>query len=364
MKKIQTFLVFSLLLIIMIPSVQAENEYNDDFRYSVEPGESLLSEDTNLNDPNSVMEDLSFSKFFSYLGNLFNHTFGDSLKDLIRGLTLVFLSVIVSRCSGNIQNQNIQMLFSLILSISIALMCQSGLHNCAILLQEAIENLNIFATACIPSFTVVMVSAGEGTGATVFSAAMVLLGEFGTLISKNLLLPLTDVYLAIGICSAVSDEYNFASISKNIKRFVLWAIGILIVIFRTVMKLQTNAAVAGDRILQKYIRTAVGGLIPMVGGTLSQGVDGLFTVAAGVKTSFAIAGVLIVLSVILPVLIGIGVRGLSWSLCRWVAAFMNDSTMRSVSDVLANCFYLMLALGGCVALMSLISLFGIMNSVR
>ena len=134
-------------------------------------------------------------------------------------------------------------------------------------------------------------------------------------------------------------------------------------IFRLVLRLQSGAASAGDQVVKKYIRTAMGSLIPVVGNTLSEGVNGLFTIASGVKTTFAIAGVLIVLSIMLPVLIHIGVYGLCWSFCRWIAEFMNDTTVRSIADVLANSFYLMLALGGCVALMGLFSFFGVITQV-
>lgn len=362
MKKLLLFCTLIFFLCILTPLCFAD-EYSEDFRYSVEPKDPLLSEDTELNDPESVKNDLSFGKIFSYLFRQFKGALGDGLKSLTQGIALVLLSVVVSRCSGNIQNQNLQLLFSFIVSLSIALMCQSSLRNCALALQKAIEDMGVFTTACIPSFSVVMITAGEGGAATVFSTSMVLLGEVGTLFSKSLLLPLTDVYLSIGICSAVSDEYNFAAVSRNLRRFIIWAVGILVLIFRTVLKMQTGLASAGDQITRRYIRTAVGGLIPMVGNTLSQGVDGLFTVAAGVKTSFAIAGVLIVLSLILPALIQIGVQGLIWSLCRWISAFMNDTTMNAISDVLANGFNLMLALGGSVALMGLFSFFGIMTQV-
>ena len=358
------FIIICFLLILAPDAFGEEELYSDDFRYSVTPEDSLLSESTDLQDPDSVMEDLKFGHVFSYLFRQFGAAMQGGLKTLITGIALVLLSVIVSRCSGNIQNQNLQMLFSFMVSLSIALMCENSLRTCASSLQEAIESMGIFTTACIPSFSVVMIAAGEGAGATVFSASMVLLGEIGTLVSSSLLLPLTDVYLAIGICSAVSDEYNFAAIGKNIRRFIIWAIGLLALAFRLIMKLQVSAAAAGDQVTRKYIKSAVGSLIPIVGNTLSEGVDGLFTIANGVKTSFAIAGVLIILSVMISVLISIGVHGLTWSFCRWIAEFMNDTTIRSIADVLANSFYLMLALGGSVALMGLFSFFGIMVQVK
>lgn len=363
MKKTLILCIFLFGTLLFSIPIQAEANYADDFRYAVRPEDSLLSEDVNLNDPNTLADDLSFSNFLNYFLDQVKKAFGEALETLVKGISLVLLSVLINRCSSNIQNQNMQLLFSFMVSLSIALLCESNLRSGAAALQKGIEDMGVFTAACIPSFTVVMIAGGEAGGASVFSAAMVLLGEIGTLVSKSLLLPLTDVYLAIGICSAVSDEYNFAAIGKNIRRFLIWAIGLLVVGFRMILKLQTGAAASGDQLAKKYIRSAVGGFIPMVGNTLSQGVDGLFTVAIGVKTSFAIAGVLITLSLLLPALIPIGINGLIWSFCRWIADFMNDTTVRSIADVLANSFFLMLALGGSVALMGLFSFFGLIMQV-
>ncbi len=358
-------LISLFILLLLLPSFQtsAEEGYSDDFRHAVETEDSLLSEQTDLNDPSSIQKDLSFKHIFSYIGRQVSSSFHNALSTFVKGVAMVLLSVLVNRCSGNIQNQNLQLLFSFIVTLSIALMCESALRLSAEALQKAIQDMSIFTTACIPHFAVVMISAGEGGGSTVFSGAMVLLGEFGTLLSQKLLLPFADVYLAIGICSAVSDEYDFMTIGQNIRRFLIWSIGILVVLFRLVMRLQNTAASAGDQLIKRYIRAAIGTMLPVAGGTLSQGVDGLFAVATGVKTSFAIAGVLIVLSIMLPSLISIGIYGLSWSFCRWVASFMNDATMRSVADVLSNGFYVMLAMGGAVALMGLFSFFGIILQV-
>ena len=339
----------------------AEQRYSDDFRDSVTPDDSLLSENTDLNDPSSVMSDLDTKNIFSYLGRQISSAFGNSLETLVKGIGMVLLSVIVKRCSGNIQNQNLQLLFSFIVSLSIALMCESSLRTSAVALQKAINDMGIFTSACIPSFTVVMIAAGENAGSAVFSASMVLLGEAGTIISEHLLLPFVDVFLAIGVCSAVSDEYNFMTIGQNIRRFLIWVIGLFVMVFRIIIKLQNATAAAGDQVAKKYIRSALGTLIPMVGGTLSDGVDGLFAVASGVRSSFAVAGVLIVLSIMLPSLISIGIYGFSWKLCRWTAEFMNDSTMRGIADVLSNSFFVMLSLGGAVTLMGLFSFFGLIT---
>ncbi len=357
MKRCLTLILFFMLLFSL--NAKAEEGYSDDFRYSVMPKDSLLSEDTELNDPSSVMKDLEKEHLFSYLGRQLSSAFRGGFETLIKGIAMVLFSVVVNRCSGNIQNQNLQLLFSFIVSISIALMCEESLRSSAEALKKAIEDMGIFTAACIPSFAVVMTAAGEGAGSTVFSAAMVLLGEIGTLVSNHLLLPLVDVFLAIGICSAVSDEYNFMTIGRNIRRFLVWVIGLLVMAFQMMMKLQSGAAAAGDQVAKKYIRSALASLIPMVGNTLSDGIDGLFAVASGVRVSFAIAGVLIIISIVLPSLLSIMIYGFGWKVCRWTAELMNDAAMRSISDVLANCYFIMLALGGAVALLGLFSFFGL-----
>ncbi len=362
MKKILLLLIVLSLAWVFSISTSAE-QYSDEFRDSVELEDSLLSDDTDLNDPGSVLKDLEFENIFSYIWRRLSDAFKSAVNILVRGVALVLFSVLVNRCCGNIQNQNLLFLFSFIVSLSIALMCERSIHECAVNLQKSIEDMLVFSSACIPAFSVVMISAGEGASAAVFSASLVFLGEAGSLVANNVLMPLTDVFMAIGICSAVSDEYNFASIGRNIRRFVVWLIGILIVLFRFILRMQNAAALAGNHITQKYIRTALGGLVPMVGNTLSEGIDGIFAIASGVKTSFAIGGILIVLSIMLPVFISIAVHVLCWNGCKWFAEFMNDITVRSIAGVMTDCYYLMLALSGCVTLMGLFSFFGIITQV-
>ena len=362
MKKI-IIIVLSFLLVILHPISSFAEPYNDDFRHSIPLENSLLSEDTDLNNPESIKNDLSFAHFFEFIWEQFCASFCEASQGLILGVSLIFLSALINRSSDNLSNQNIKKIFGMVVSMAMVLMIEVNLRNCASSLQAAIQNMGIFTAACIPSFSVVMIAAGEGGTAAVFSGALVFLGEAGALVSKSLLLPLMDVYLSIGICSAVSDEYNFSSIAIQLKKFIIWFIGFVLLVLRLIMRLQTSTSSAGDALMKKYIRAAVGGMIPMVGNTLSQGVDGLFAIAAGVKTTFSIAGVLIVLSIMLPSLINIGVYGFSWSICKWISGFMNESTVERISSVLANGFYLMLALGGAVTLMGLFSFFGIMTQV-
>ncbi len=362
MKK-KLFIVLIFLLVFLWPINCFAEPYDDDFRNSVPLEKSLLSENTDLNDPESIKNDLSFEHFFRFIWDQFCESFREASHGLMLGISLIFLSVLINRSCENLSNQNIKKIFGLVVSMAMVLMIEVNLNRCASLLQEAIQNMGVFTAACIPSFSVVMIAAGEGGTAAVFSGALVFLGEAGTLISKSLLLPLMDVYLSIGICSAVSDEYNFSSLANQLKKFIIWFIGIVLLVLRMIMRLQTSTSSAGDAIMKKYIRAAVGGMIPMVGNTLSQGVDGLFAIATGVKTTFSIAGVLIVLSIMLPSLINIGVFGFSWSICKWISGFMNESTVERISSVLANGFYLMLALGGAVTLMGLFSFFGIMTQV-
>lgn len=362
MKKLLTALILLFLVLLMSINVCAES-YNDDFRNSVTMNDSLLSESTDLNDPNSIKSDLTFEHIFTYLWSQICASFQEALQGLFFGISLIFLSVLLSHGSDQLSNQNIKRIFGLISSVAMVLMIEINLSGCAEALQKSIQNMSVFTAACIPSFSVVMIAAGEGGAAAVFSGALVFLGEAGSLISKSFLLPLMDVYLSIGVCSAVSDEYNFSVLAKQLKRFIIWFIGAVLLVLRLIMRLQTTTASAGDMLVKKYIRAAVGGMIPMVGNTLSQGVDGLFAIASGVKTSFSIAGVLIVLSIMLPTLVHIGAYGFSWSICKWIAGFMNEKTVNRISSVLADGFYLMLALGGAVTMMGLFSFFGIMTQV-
>ncbi len=352
-----------ILIFFVLPVDAAEEGYSDDFRDSVELEDSLLPEEVDLQEPDALQEQLGWEPISHYLGGLFKKTFSLGFQILIPGFSMVMLSVWVHHCCNTFAGTAVKTVFSLILALSMALLGQKHLQEAVNMMQAALESMKVFCTACIPSFSVVMIAAGENAGAAVFSSLMVLLGEVGVFVSSNLLMPLIHIYLSIGVCSAVGDEYNFSAVSKYIRRFIIWIIGIAVAGFRLILKLQVGAAAAGDLVAKKYIKIAVAGLIPFVGGSLSQGVEGLFSVATGAKTTFAIAGVLILVSVMLPSLLMAGIYGLSWSLCRWIATFLNDKTAVKITDVLSNGYYLILALGGGVTMMGLFSFFGLITWV-
>ncbi len=361
MKRI--LIIFILLFLFAYPAEAEEERYSDDFRRSVELENSLLPDEIDLQEPEQLRDQLSWERIWEYLKDLFKKTIALGFQILIPGISMVMLSVWVNYCGNTFAGNSSRVVFALILSLSMALLGQKNLQEAANLMQSALESMKVFCTACIPSFSVVMIAAGENAGAAVFSSLMVLLGEVGVFVSSNLLMPLIHIYLSIGVCSAVGDEYNFSAVSQYIRRFLIWIIGLSVTGFRLILKLQAGAAAAGDLVAKKYIKSAVAGLIPFVGGSLSQGVDGLFSVATGAKTTFAIAGVLILISVMLPSLLMAGVYGFSWSLCRWLASFLNDKTAVKITDVLSNGYFLLLALGGGVTMMGLFSFFGLITWV-
>ena len=336
-------------------------QYSDSFRDAVEPSNPLLSDSADLEDPEAILQELKPRKLFRYFGDLFKNSFRDATGTLIRGIALILLSVLLERFTDSVSKGKMRSVFNVVMALAVFLICREDLTVSLAALRKSMEDMGVFTAACIPSFSVVMIAAGEGVGAGLFSATMIFVGELGALVSQNLLLPLSQVYLSLGVCSIIGGEYDFSSLSRNIRKFVIWCVGILVLLFRTVLKLQFGAAAAADSVAKKYVQMAVGSLIPMVGGSLSHSVDGLFAVASGIKTSFAVAGVLIVLSVIAPTLIRLGIYGMIWSFCRWLASYVNEKSVCSIAGVLANGFYMMLALGGCMALMGLFSFFGIMT---
>ena len=93
MKKLLTALILLFLVLLMTINVCAES-YNDYFRNSVTMNDSLLSESTDLNDPNSIKSDLTFEHIFTYLWSQICASFQEALQGLFLGISLIFLSVL------------------------------------------------------------------------------------------------------------------------------------------------------------------------------------------------------------------------------------------------------------------------------
>ncbi len=314
--------------------------------------------------PGSLADKLSFSSIMDMVVSAFKKAFSKQSKMLATVLTLVLFSVILKSFEDNFSGKSISTLLSTVSATAVILLAISALQNCVGIVKDALESMTVFTGACIPVLSALLISSGQVFASALFSSSVVLCSNLSNTCATYLLVPLVNIFIALGICTAVSDDFNFSEVTSYIKKFIKWCIVSFASIFTFAVSLQSFLASGADSVAKKSVKIAVDSLIPIVGSALSESVDGVFTLAGGVKTSFAIIGILVIVSIFLPVLAVTAINAAALIFCKCFAVFLGEQRLAKVTAVMADGFLMLMSIAGAAVIMTIIAYLAICLNIR
>ncbi len=168
---------------------------------------------------------------------------------------------------------------------------------------EALGDLADFFSSVIPVCLAVNTLGTSPTTATTQALGMGITLAIYSYLSEYLLLPLVSAVFVTAATSSVDS--TFVRISKGLKSTFIWVVGIFSALIGATFSLQSVIASSADNAVIRSAKYAIGGTIPIVGGTVS-GALGLLVSGAGYARGIVGGGAIaVVLSLIISPLITI-----------------------------------------------------------
>ena len=165
-------------------------------------------------------------------------------------------------------------------------------------IRESLISVNDFFGTALPILTAITAAGGSVKTAGVQAMNMsVALGASGG-IAVKILLPLSTALLALALVSSFG-EGAIASVSRAIKHLFTVGLGIITAVSSAAIALQTVIASASDSAALRAARYAAGGLIPVVGSSVSSALSTLAGGLAYAKSTVGTAAIAVVLSLAL-----------------------------------------------------------------
>lgn len=213
----------------------------------------------------------------------------------------------------------------------------------------------------------VMTSAMAAGGGTSGSAALYLgTAFFDALLSSAvsaLLIPMVYVYLALSAANAALGEDVLKQMRNFVKWLVTWALKILLYVFTGYMGITGVVSGSTDAAALKAAKLTISGVVPVVGGILSDASEAVLVGADVVRSTVGVYGLLAVLAMWIGPFLEIGIQYLVLKLTGAVCGiFGSRSTVGLVQDFTVA-MGLVLAMTGAVCLMLLISTVCFMKGV-
>ena len=302
-----TVIFASALFLLLICPVRAANAeiYDetgaaDNFDLLDEETKRILSSvGADLSDPSSVTE-ISPSRVLHTALTLFIDGFGNAGAQLSLLIGMILLFAVVSQFLPQHETGGAITVITMFGFAAVELPVVTDLVRSVL---SAVETVSVFVKTMIPWMGVIVASAGAPASSAALTGAAVGCAQVVTAAVDYLFVPLTGSYGAIVLSGAADDMFSLDRCARLFKKVFVICLGGAALIFVGVLSLRGVAARAADSLAFKGAKFLIGGLVPVVGGAMSDGLSTMTASLNAVNDAVGALGIAAIGILILPPLL-------------------------------------------------------------
>ncbi len=275
---------------------------------------------------------------------------------LVAVLTLCTAAAIIRMLSGSLDSSQAADTAGIACFLLLALCSVKIFSVVAGLATSAIHEICDFITKFEPILMLSLITGGAVTQAAAFqpvlSASVYVLG----LLFDKCIMPLCYFSALLGICANIGKNIEMGTMTRLSGSFVKWLLTSLLTLFTAVLSLYGFSTKAFNSVAVKGLKLAVGSMVPVVGGILSDTLDSVLTGANLLKSAIGTAGLIAVFSIVFAPSVKILIMML---LLKAVAAIVEPFSEKRTVDMLlcvSDAVKMMLAAVAAASLLFIISI--------
>ncbi len=227
--------------------------------------------------------------------------------------------------------------------------------------SQTIGNLSDFSKLLIPVMTACSAATGGVTAATARQAATLLFANVLVTAIERVLMPFVYLYVSASVAYAALDNEGLKAIARLFKWAITVTLTAMLTVFTIYLSVTNFAAAGADAVAIKLTRTVISGMVPVVGGILSDASETVLAGAAVVRSTVGVFGIATVLFFCAGPFLYLGSRYLAYRLVSVLASLISESRTARLIEEIGSAFSLVLGMTGSVALLVMISLFATLS---
>ena len=240
-------------------------------------------------------------------------------------------------------------------ALSITLLTAGSLDSLLGLGKQTIGDLSAFSKVLLPVLAAVTAAAGGVGTATVQQVTTVFLVDLLVNLIHGLLLPLVYLYIGALAASAALPENRLSALAEGLKKIITWVLTTSLLLFTVYLSIARVITGAADAASVKVAKAAISGVVPVVGGIISEAAETVLAGAGMLKNTVGIFGTLAILAACAYPFLQLGIQYLLYKLTAFLAAAAGAPQLCKLIDGLGGAFGLVLGMTGSCALLLLIS---------
>ncbi len=354
--------LIAFIVVIFIPvttyaaqaDTDAYNEYLDSFDFSsfeeLDDNTRGILEEWGIDDFDySKITSLTFNDFLDIIKDIAMDKFKEPLSSAIAIIGFILLSAFFQSIKDN--SSSYDELYSTISALIISTILMIKMASTISICAGTLGIVSGFVYAFIPAFCLIVAAGGGITTSFSTNATLLMLAQGLSFVSNAVFVPVSNCFLALGICSSLRWELHLDRLVKTLMKVITTGISFLSAVFVSVLSIKTAVSARSDMLGLRSIRFAINTVVPVIGSSISEGLLSIQSYSSLIKSSVGIVGIIAVALVFLPAILQIVIWRVILSLCAIVSDIFED---RSVSMVI-SAFRSMLLIMNVVLILSMVT---------
>lgn len=262
-------------------------------------------------------------------------------KAMLVILVFIILSSFFKSMKSSVFDEELSSMYSTVSALVISVVLLMKLKSTIALSCSTISVCSDFMFAFVPAFCAIVAASGSAVSAFSTNSLLLALAQILNYISKNIFIPLSNAFLAVGICSGIRSELNLGGIMSFFKKNITTAISVCAAGFVSILSIKTAVASRADAIGLRSIRFAINSVVPVIGSAISEGLLSIQSYSSLIRTSVGVVGIIAVLLVFLPAIIEVALWRLFLNLSVIVSETFCDSSVSSVIKAFCDALLIM-----------------------
>lgn len=220
---------------------------------------------------------------------------------------------------------------------------------------ETVTELCEYGKLLLPVLTSAMAAEGGLTTATGLYTGTILLNTFLSICISKLLIPLVYIFLVLSVAHSAVSENILKKLKDFLKWLMTWILKITLYLFTGFLSVTGVVSGTVDAASVKATKIALSGVVPVVGGIISDASEAILVSAGVLKNAAGIYGILAMVAICVTPFLRIGIQYILLKLSGAVCGvFAEKSTVKLIEDFTTVMGFL-LAMTGSVCLLHLVS---------
>lgn len=231
------------------------------------------------------------------------------------------------------------------------------------LAADTILELSNYGKLLLPVMTAALASQGGVTAATSLYTATAIFDAVLSNGISSLLVPMVYIFLTISVIAAATGQKLLESLRDFIRWLVTWCLKTILYIFTGYIAITGVVSGTTDAAAMKATKLTMSGMIPVVGGILSDASEAVIVGAGVMKNAAGVYGLLAFVAIWIAPFLRIGVMYLILKLTAALCGIFDTKPVNDLIDSFCSAMGLLLGMTGSVCIFLMISTVCFMKGV-